>query len=441
MAFLCRIKQSKLNNISNQFRRWYFQVPGGLAERNIPSVIRIPSIVDQRRIPHDFFYSNVRFLSAQVKKPNNQGAPTKEKEEESDEPRLNEKITAEFIRLVSDEGHYVMPKREALENARKLNLDLVEVQRNGKPPVCKIMDYNREKFAKQTKDKVRVKENKTKDTLKTGACKEIRFPVKAEQKDLQMKADAAKKLMEKGYRVKCTVVLDNKKKQSTPSGKEGDEFGGYILRVSNLISEFSVIESVSKGEKSAYLVARHVKFGQLKKAKKISIEDFAKSELPEDDDGELNGVFDVEEDEKVPSRSSGPKEAIQTRPNLHGQRMQSQSGLNPGSGMRTGASTPANDISKPKLPHPTGGPGSSTGTSYGIFSRPSKDNGDSSGGGGRPAEDNRYKKGSGSSSTRVGGNSPNQGPNGSSGGKWGIFSGEGSNPSPNPNGNSGSRTN
>ncbi|KAH9316141.1 hypothetical protein KI387_024768, partial [Taxus chinensis] len=56
--------------------------------------------------------------------------------------------------------HEVIPKREALARAKKLKLDLVEVQRNANPPVCKIMDYNKEKYKQQQREKERTKNKK-----------------------------------------------------------------------------------------------------------------------------------------------------------------------------------------------------------------------------------------------------------------------------------------
>jgi len=44
-----------------------------------------------------------------------------------------------------------MPIKEALELARELGLDLVEISPNADPPVCKVIDYK--KFLYQQKKK------------------------------------------------------------------------------------------------------------------------------------------------------------------------------------------------------------------------------------------------------------------------------------------------
>ena len=45
----------------------------------------------------------------------------------------------------------ILPLREAIEKAEDLGLDLVEVSPNAKPPVCKIIEYGKFKYAAQKK--------------------------------------------------------------------------------------------------------------------------------------------------------------------------------------------------------------------------------------------------------------------------------------------------
>ncbi|ONH92311.1 hypothetical protein PRUPE_8G167900 [Prunus persica] len=102
-----------------------------------------------------------------------------------------------------DEGHCIVSRSEALERARKLELDLVEVECSSNPPVVKIMDFHKEKY----KRVVREKERKIKsDKTLRSESKEVKFSPKTEAKDLRMKADMVKRFMEKGYRVKIEDV-------------------------------------------------------------------------------------------------------------------------------------------------------------------------------------------------------------------------------------------
>ncbi|KAF8406631.1 hypothetical protein HHK36_008721 [Tetracentron sinense] len=251
MALLCRIRHSRLECFSNQCKRWYFQIPGVSLIHYIDggTKVRVSEKPDPFicRRPTELF-DKVRFFAAPVQ--------AKPKQEEKDPlgTRINNQITAEFVRLVTDEGHGIVSRREALERARKLKLDLVEVQRTAKPPVCKIMDFHREKYKQQVKEKDRSK-TKSEVTLRKGDCKEVRFSGKTEQKDLQMKADTVKRLMERGYRVKCMAM-----------GKEDQDLGGLLSRLSALIEDVSIVESGPRVEKrQAYAIVRHIKFGPSKK--------------------------------------------------------------------------------------------------------------------------------------------------------------------------------
>ncbi|XP_022970983.1 translation initiation factor IF3-1, mitochondrial-like [Cucurbita maxima] len=242
MAFFCRI---------NQFKRHYFQVcyassiGSGRTTKHVSEYISriIP------RGPADFG-GKVRFYAAPVQF---QGKAKKE-ENNTSGPRLNDKIKAEFVRLVSDDGHAILSLREALGRARELKLDLVEVQQKANPPVCKIMDFHREKYKQQIREKDRVK-SKAEVGLRKGDHKEVRFTGKTEEKDLRMKADMVKRLMEQGYRVKCSA-----------RGGEDQDLGGLLSRLSALIEDVAMVESGPRVERGqAYVIVRHVKFGPSKK--------------------------------------------------------------------------------------------------------------------------------------------------------------------------------
>ncbi|KAK1408117.1 hypothetical protein QVD17_39751 [Tagetes erecta] len=172
---------------------------------------------------------------------------------------MNEQIQAQYVRLVTDEGHGVVSRHEALERARRLDLDLVEVQSGADPPVCKLMNYKKEKYIKHVKEKEQTKK-KSDLALRKGGLKEVRITCKIDKHDLQTKADTVKRLAERGYRVKCMAV-------TVPNEDvEKQDLGGLLSRLSALIEDFSLVESGPKVEaKQAYAVVRHIKFGPLKK--------------------------------------------------------------------------------------------------------------------------------------------------------------------------------
>ena len=67
--------------------------------------------------------------------------------------KINEKIRESQIRLVQDGESRVINTKEALELAKEMDLDLVMVSPEAKPPVCKLMDYNKYLYEKAKKAK------------------------------------------------------------------------------------------------------------------------------------------------------------------------------------------------------------------------------------------------------------------------------------------------
>ncbi|KAK9129397.1 hypothetical protein Sjap_009884 [Stephania japonica] len=267
MVFWSRIRPSKLQCLSNQCKRWYIHIPGASSSANSISRLSKTSDFITNRSTDSFNQlrrrETARFFGTQSKQ--------KPEKKDATGPRMNNQITGQFVRLVIDDGHEIVSRHEALERAKKLNLDLVEVQRAANPPVCKIMDFHREKYKQQLKEKDRVK-SKSVTALRKGDCKEVRFSAKTEPRDLQMKADMVKRLMEKGYRVKCTVVGQHQKPKKDPEEQEEQEriYKEFLVeqlsRLTVLIEEVSVIESAPKAEKrQATFIVRHVKFGSTKK--------------------------------------------------------------------------------------------------------------------------------------------------------------------------------
>lgn len=92
-----------------------------------------------------------------------------------------------------------MPNYEALSLARDRDLDLVEVNPGGKPPVCKILDYGKFKYELR-------KSQKTQKT-QAGKLKEIRLTSNIGEHDFNTKIERAKEFFEKGNKVRVTVKL------------------------------------------------------------------------------------------------------------------------------------------------------------------------------------------------------------------------------------------
>jgi len=68
--------------------------------------------------------------------------------------RTNERIRTSPIRLIDEEDRQagIVDTRDALMRAREVGLDLVEVAPQAEPPVCRIMDFGKFKYAQRKKD-------------------------------------------------------------------------------------------------------------------------------------------------------------------------------------------------------------------------------------------------------------------------------------------------
>ncbi len=114
---------------------------------------------------------------------------------------VNEGIRAREVRLIGANGDQigVKSKNEALEMARNVNLDLVCVAPNAKPPVCRIMDYGKFRYEQQKKEKEARKKQKIINV------KEVRLSPTIEDNDFNTKLRNARKFLEKGDKVKAAI--------------------------------------------------------------------------------------------------------------------------------------------------------------------------------------------------------------------------------------------
>ena len=105
--------------------------------------------------------------------------------------RLNEDITSSEVRLISEDGEQlgVVSIEVALEKAREVGLDLIEVGPNTKPPVCKILDYGKLKYEEKKKQQL---SKKKQHVIKV---KEIRLRPRIDDHDLMTKLNQGRKFL------------------------------------------------------------------------------------------------------------------------------------------------------------------------------------------------------------------------------------------------------
>jgi len=115
---------------------------------------------------------------------------------------INEKITAQEIRLVGDNvkiGVYKLP--QALILSKELELDLVEISPKAVPPVCKILEYKKFLYEQRKREKS-LKSKATKVIIK-----EIRFGPQTDDHDYEFKKKHAEKFLKDGAKLKAFVFF------------------------------------------------------------------------------------------------------------------------------------------------------------------------------------------------------------------------------------------
>ncbi|NID13895.1 translation initiation factor IF-3 [Luteibacter yeojuensis] len=115
--------------------------------------------------------------------------------------RKNNEIRVPRVRVLGVEGEQlgIMDTRDAIRAAEDLGMDLVEIQPNGDPPVCRIMDYGKFKFEAQKKAQAAKKKQKQVE------IKEVKFRPVTDVGDYQIKLRNMLRFLEEGDKVKVTI--------------------------------------------------------------------------------------------------------------------------------------------------------------------------------------------------------------------------------------------
>jgi len=174
--------------------------------------------------------------------------PRQEQVQEKNLYRINEDIRIPEVRLVGENleeiseaaGQPLEPgvysTRLLMDWANKAGLDLVEISPNAKPPVVKIIDYQKFLYNKKKKDR----ELKAK-TVKT-VIKEIRFGPNTDDHDFEFKVKHAKGFLEEGAKVRAFVQFRGRSIVFQDRGEL------LLLKFLKELEEYGAAESLPKLE-------------------------------------------------------------------------------------------------------------------------------------------------------------------------------------------------
>jgi len=142
------------------------------------------------------------------------------------------------VRCIDPEGEQlgVLDTFDAIRKAEDFGLDLVEVQPNADPPVCKMLDYGKFKYEAQK----RANEARTKQ--KIIEVKEIKLRPNIDEHDYQVKMRNVQKFLNAGDKVKVTLRFRGREMAH-------QELGANVLtRVREETDEFAKVEAMPKME-------------------------------------------------------------------------------------------------------------------------------------------------------------------------------------------------
>lgn len=140
--------------------------------------------------------------------------------------------------MVAPDGSQIGVKKinEALWLAEQLDLDLVEVAPNAKPPVCRLMDYGKYKYELSIKQR-EARKNQTRTSVK-----ELRMKVRIGDHDFDITRRKTQDFLESGDKVKLTIRFRGREQERPAFGRE------LLDRLAEEVEDYGVVEQTPKVE-------------------------------------------------------------------------------------------------------------------------------------------------------------------------------------------------
>ena len=147
--------------------------------------------------------------------------------------RKNNEIRVPRVRVIGADGEMVgvLSRDEALALAEESGMDLVEIQPNQDPPVCRVMDYGKFRFELQKKAAAAKKKQKVVE------IKEVKFRPTTDSGDYNIKLRNVRRFLEDGDKVKINVRFKGREMSHQELGIE------MTKRIETDLAEEAIIES------------------------------------------------------------------------------------------------------------------------------------------------------------------------------------------------------
>ena len=153
--------------------------------------------------------------------------------------RKNGEIRVPRVRVIGDDGEMVgvLSRDDALRMAEDSGLDLVEIQPNADPPVCRIMDFGKFRFEQQKKNQAAKKKQKIVE------IKELKFRPVTDVGDYQVKMRNLRRFIEEdGDKGKVTLRYRGREITHQDIGMR------LLERIRDELADVAVVEHMPKLE-------------------------------------------------------------------------------------------------------------------------------------------------------------------------------------------------
>lgn len=160
--------------------------------------------------------------------------------------KINHQIKAPQLRVITTEGENlgVISLSDALNEANKRNLDLIEISPSAVPPIAKIMDYGKYLYD----EKKKVKETRSRSSV--SELKLVQVKIGTGEHDLELKAKKVSEWLAEGNRVKVDLYLVGRSKFM-----DMNFLKERLERILKLITvEYKVAQEPVKGPKGLSIV-------------------------------------------------------------------------------------------------------------------------------------------------------------------------------------------
>jgi len=153
------------------------------------------------------------------------------KSEPTSKYRVNRQIRVPQVRLIDAENNQVgvVTIDEARRIAEDARLDLVEVQPNAEPPVCRVMDFGKFKYAQKKKERGQSKAHST--------LKELRVRPGIDPHDLEYRLKQGRGFLEEGHKVQVVCIFRGRQRSHPELGYQ------VMKRVNESLGDISKVES------------------------------------------------------------------------------------------------------------------------------------------------------------------------------------------------------